>query len=51
MEKNEILNRWSEYIKEVFDDDRMSKPSVKKNMEGPSVMKNEVRQAIKINEK
>ena len=45
--KNEILNRWLEYIEELFDDDRMSKPSVKKNMEGPSIMKDEVRQAIK----
>ena len=45
--KNEILKRWSEYIEELVDDDRMSKSNVKKNMKGPSVMKDEVRQAIK----
>ena len=45
--KKEILNRWSEYIEELFDGDRMSKPIFKKNMEGPSIMKDEVRQAIK----
>ena len=47
MEKKEILNRWSEYMEELFNGDRMSKPIFKKNMEGPSIMKDEVRQAIK----
>ena len=47
MEKKEILNRWSEYIEKLFDGDRVSKPIFKKNMEGPSIMKDEVRQAIK----
>ena len=47
IEKNEILNRWSEYIEELFDDNRMSKRNIRKNMEGPPIMKDEVRQAIK----
>jgi hypothetical protein len=47
MEKSEILNRWSEYIQELFDDDRLPKPNIKKNIEGPPIMKDEVRQAIK----
>jgi hypothetical protein len=47
MEKSDILNRWSEYIAELFDDNRASKPNIKKNIEGPSIMKDEVRQAIK----
>ena len=47
MEKSEILNRWSEYIQELFDDDRLPKPNIRKNIEGPSIMKDEVRQAIK----
>ena len=47
MAKSEILNRWSEYIQELFDDDRLPKPNIKKNIEGPPIMKDEVRQAIK----
>ncbi|CAF3582803.1 unnamed protein product [Rotaria socialis] len=47
MEKHDILNRWSEYIGERFDDNRAPKPNIKKNIEGPSIMKDEVRQAIK----
>ena len=45
--KKRILNRWSEHIEELFDDNRMSKPNIRKNMEGPPIMKDEVRQAIK----
>ena len=47
MEKRDILNRWSECIEELFDDNRTSKPNIKKNIEGSSIMKNEVKQAIK----
>ena len=47
IEKNEILDRWSEYIEELFDDNRMFKPNIRKNMEGPPIMKDEVRQTIK----
>ena len=47
MDKQDILNRWSEYIEELFDDNRASKPDIKKNIEGPPIMKDEVRQAIK----
>jgi exonuclease III len=47
MEKGDILNRWSEYIEELFDDNRASKPNIKKNIEGPPIMKGEVRLAIK----
>ena len=28
MEKNQILERWSEYIEELFDDERGQKPVV-----------------------
>jgi len=48
MEKHDILSRWSEYIEELFDDNRASKPNIKKNIEGPPIMKDEVRQAIKL---
>jgi hypothetical protein len=47
MDKQDILNRWSEYIEELFDDNRASKPNIKKSIEGPPIMKDEVRQAIK----
>ncbi|CAF1914659.1 unnamed protein product, partial [Rotaria magnacalcarata] len=47
MEGSEILNRWSEYIEELFDDNRLSKPNIKKNVDGPPIMKDEVRQVIK----
>ena len=47
MKKSDILNRWSEYIGELFDDNRLPKPNINKNIEGPSIMKDEVRQAIK----
>ncbi|CAF1302854.1 unnamed protein product [Adineta ricciae] len=47
MEKHDILNRWSEYIEELFDDNRAAKPIIKKNIEGPTIMKDEVRKAIK----
>ena len=30
-----ITNRWSEYIEELFNDNRTSKPNIKKNIGGP----------------
>ena len=47
MEKHKIRNGWTEYTKELFDDHRMPEPIITKNMEGPSIMADEVRQAIK----
>ncbi|XP_042883267.1 uncharacterized protein LOC122260182 [Penaeus japonicus] len=46
MEKEEILERWTEYIEDLFHDDRGEKPKVEKNMEGPPTLKSEVRVAI-----
>ena len=31
MEKDEILNRWSEYLEDLFKDDSDTKPEIKKN--------------------
>ena len=42
MEKDEILERWSEYIEELFDDERGQKPVIRKNIEGPRILKAEV---------
>ena len=46
MEKNHILERWSEYIEELFDDERGQKPVVRKNIEGPRILKAEVTAVI-----
>ncbi|GFO20090.1 endonuclease-reverse transcriptase [Plakobranchus ocellatus] len=47
MEKKEILNRWAEYVEDLFKDDRCKKPKIKKNIEGPTILKEEVEAAIK----
>ena len=47
MEKEEILNRWSEYVEDLFKDERGPKPEIKKNLEGPSILQEEVKAAIK----
>ena len=46
MEKNQILERWSEYIEELFDDEREQKPVIRKNIEGPRILRAEVTAAI-----
>ena len=47
MEKEEVLARWSEYVEELFRDDRGPKPVMKRNLEGPSILKEEVKAAMK----
>ncbi|GFO41256.1 hypothetical protein PoB_006776100 [Plakobranchus ocellatus] len=47
MEKKEIFNRWSEYVEDLFKDDRSKKPKIKKNIEGPTIFKEEVEAALK----
>ena len=47
VEKDKILNRWSEYIKELYDDDRPEEKMIYTNFEGPPIMEEEVRFAIK----
>ena len=46
MEKEQVLRRWSEYIGESFHDNRGGKPKITKNLEGPRILKSEVRTAI-----
>ncbi|MCH9665805.1 MAG: hypothetical protein K0U41_08180 [Gammaproteobacteria bacterium] len=46
MEKGKILERWTEYIKELFHDDRGEKPAIHKNLDGPNILKSEVRAAL-----
>ncbi|GFS21672.1 RNA-directed DNA polymerase from mobile element jockey-like [Elysia marginata] len=48
MEKDKILERWAEYIHELFDDNRKHDHNVmKRNFAGPPIMKDEVRAAIR----
>ena len=46
MDKEKILERWSEYIQELFDDKRKDIKVMKNNFAGPTIMKDEVRVAI-----
>ena len=46
MDKNDILNRWSEYIEELFSDTREENIVIKKDIDGPPILK-EVVAAIK----
>ncbi len=47
MEADEILERWTEYIGELFTDDRAETLDVNNNGKGPPIMKAEVREALK----
>ena len=47
MTREKILERWSEYIEDLFQDERGDKPVIKKNMEGPDFTEEEVCTAIK----
>ena len=46
VEKDKILERWNEYIGELFHDNRGEKPTINKPMEGLKILKAEVRTAI-----
>ncbi|XP_047494947.1 uncharacterized protein LOC125043038 [Penaeus chinensis] len=46
LEKEKILERWTEYIQELFHDNRREKPLIEKNMDGPQILKSEVRAAV-----
>ena len=46
LEKEKILEGWKNYIQELFHEDRGEKPLIKKNMEGPLILKSEVRAAV-----
>jgi len=44
LEKEEILERWSEYIEELFDDNRTALPELRKNISEPKILKSEIEQ-------
>ena len=37
-EKDDILERWTEYIEELFRDNRGGKPEIRKNIDGPKIL-------------
>ncbi|GFO31954.1 RNA-directed DNA polymerase from mobile element jockey-like [Plakobranchus ocellatus] len=47
IDKEKILERWAEYIRELFKDDRKDHNIMKNNFAGPLIMKEEVETAIK----
>ena len=51
MSKEEILDRWEEYIAELYYDERNERPEVKKALEGPPITKDEIEVALKKIEK
>ena len=46
VKKEDVMNRWTEYIKELFQDNRGGKPIIRKPMDGPTILKSEVKAAI-----
>lgn len=47
VDEDEIMNRWTEYIADLFHDDRGPSPTIKKNIEGPKILESEIRNALK----
>ena len=46
VEKEKILERWAEYIDDLFNDDRIEQPLILKNMDGPKILKSEVKSSL-----
>ena len=46
MDKHKVLKKWSEYIEGLFYDEKSEKSQIKKNIEGPKIMKTEVKHAL-----
>jgi len=46
-EKHKVLETWTEYLGELFKDDRENKPTINKNLDGPAIQKSEVVSALK----
>ena len=47
MEKDAILARWSEYIQDLFEDERGDKPSIRSEETGPEILQTEVTHAMR----
>ena len=42
-----MLERWSEYIGELFEDNRQGRPVISCCLDGPKILKSEIREALK----
>ena len=47
VENHKILERWIEYIQELFHDDRGDKPSLTKNMDDLKILRSEMQATLK----
>ena len=47
MEMSEVLERWKEYITELFDDEREERGYITVTMEGPTILREEIQKAIR----
>ena len=47
MEIDEVLKRWEEYVKELFEDNRGEKPRIHVPLNGPEILEEEVMYVIK----
>ena len=45
-EKDDILERWTEYIEELFRDNRGGEPEIRKNIDGQKILQSEIRAAV-----
>ena len=46
MDKEDVLNRWSECIGELFKDNRGERPAIKKNTDGPPTTSTEPEKSL-----
>ena len=48
IDRKEIITRWEEYIRELYDDEgRWVQLEICKNMDGPPILESEIKHAIK----
>ena len=47
MSKEEFLERWEEYLAEIYENEREGRPEIRKALDGPLIAKNEIEYALK----
>ncbi|XP_072043716.1 uncharacterized protein [Amphiura filiformis] len=46
VEKDQFIKRWTEYISELFDDERGEMPTIKREIDGPEILQSEVQSVV-----
>ena len=46
MSKEEILERWEEYLTELYKDERKGRPGIRKALDGPPITEYEILHAL-----